>query len=175
MSSAKRVSLIVVTCSLAGIIFYGFYDEKIHIDYSIHSEKIHPANNCSKSLTFFYVKDDIKTTIIKTCSIKTLDNETLKNIVNIWLGCLFESDNKLQKTICHSFVSHNSLYYCSFTISPFTPATSLYEKYAFFEGLLQTLYDLDPSLSGVVFLIEHKTFEDDDYDFSLPWSYQLYK
>lgn len=175
MFSTKQLSLIAIICSLGGVIFYGFYDEKIHIDYSIRQENAPIDNKSSRSLTFFYAINDSLTTTTKTYCINTLDNDTLKNIVNVWLTCLFEYDNKLQKTMCHSFVTKNSLYYCSFTTTPFTTATSLYEKYAFFEGLLRTLYDLNPSLTGVIFLINHKTFEDEDYDFSLPWSYQFYK
>ncbi len=175
MISVKQMCLITILCSLGGIIFYGFYDEKIHIDYSIRQENAPSCNESDRSLTFFFIIHDSLTTTTKTHCINTIDNEVLKNIVNIWLTYLFEYDNKLQKTMCHSFIIKNSLYYCSFTTTPFTAATSLYEKYAFFEGLLRTLYALNPSFAGVVFLINHKIFEDEDYDFSLPWSYQLYK
>jgi hypothetical protein len=173
MFSLKQFSFIIIFCSLGGVIFYGFYDEKIHIDYSIRTMQAPIIQEFNRSLTFFYSHNDSIIAVTKICTINTIDNDTTKNIINLWLSDSLQHNPKLQKIMCNSLIIKNSLYYCSFTETPFNSSTSLFEKYSFFEGLLKTLFELNPSLKGVVFLINHKAFEDMDLDFSLPWSPHL--
>lgn len=175
MVSLKRLSFIIIFCSVGGVIFYGFYDEKIHIDYSMRTTHIPLVNESVKSLTFFYSHNDSITATQKTYIINALNDNSVKTIINLWLSHFFEHNLKLHKIICHSLIIQNALCYCSFTTTPFTTTTSLYEKYSFFEGLLKTIFNIDQSIKGVVFLINHKPFEDADLDFSLAWSPHLYK
>lgn len=175
MFSKKNLCLLAFLGCIGGIIFYGFYDEKIHIDYSIRQDNAPINNKPQGSLTFFHSKNNTLVTTTEPSSISVLDNTNLQNIVNRWLSHLFEYEQKLQKTLCHSLIIKNNIYYCSFTNTPFKSSTCMYEKYAFFEGLIHTLFALNPSLKGILFLINHQPFEDDDYDFTLPWSSILYK
>ncbi len=175
MFSAKQLYLIGLFCIIGGVIFYAFYDEKIHIDYSVRNQTVLDWNKAKKSLIYVYIKNDSPITLTETSYISDFDQNNLKNVINKWLSHASEYHPTLQKIICQSLEIKNGIYYCSFSQSPFLSTTSMYEKYSFFEGLLQTLFNLETFPKGIIFLINHQLFEDEDYDFTLPWSTLFYK
>lgn len=168
---------ITISCLalISGILFYGFYDEKIHIDYSIRHEKLPEYNKIKQSLTFYHLHNDVITTSTESYFTATFDEEAITNIINLWLSRSYEQEPKLEKIMCHSTKIKNNIYYCSFNKSPFTTITSLYEKYAFCYGLVKTIDSFAPETIGIQFLINHSSFEDEDLDFSLPWSINFFK
>lgn len=175
MISSKYYALIIIVSSIGGIIFYGFYDEKIHIDYSIkHSLSSLPAPTM-QPLTLFYKKEDTLISLIQTFTPSDNSNESIKNIINIWLSYVYEYDTTLAKTTCTSLTSCNNIHYCSFSNSPFYPTTTVHNKHNFFEGILYTLNNYNADYKSIIFLINHNFFEDSDYDFSLPWEISIIK
>lgn len=168
--------LITCICAAAiGIVFYGFYDEKIHIDFSWHQQtKQLPIQKETQTIELFFEKDDNISTISSSTALP-LHASHLQYVINNWLSYAHLHHTTLIKIECHSLQIDHNIYYCSFTHSPFTEATPIHAKVSYIKGLLQTLYTLTPTLEGVVFLINHEEWNDSDLDFSLPWSENIYK
>lgn len=59
--------------------------------------------------------------------------------------------------------------YLSFDRNPLPQECSIYQKLMFIEGILKTIRENGVKVSGIFFLVKHKTMQDQHFDFSRPW------
>ncbi len=103
--------------------------------------------------------------------------QNIQRLLNYWLHLLEESDiiNKRITIQSIAIAPNEQDLYISFDRTPFLKKWSIFHKWMFMEGLLQTIRSNTSRLYTVLFLIRHQTIADTHLDFSHPWPIIGYK
>lgn len=173
----KKQYLLLIPCSLIGVIFYLLQNNLLLIHWISKPDTqtllaLQKNSSSRKKVTIFaWKKNTFTGTPTEVLWTQENDQHNLHNLVGAWLSCLQEENIvsryvKLE-SIAYSPLSKEGI--ISFSQSPLEPGWSIFEKWHCIESLSKTIRNTNLPIVSLIFLINNQTMEDDHLDFSSPW------
>lgn len=163
--------LISISTLLAGIVFYGIYNDFIIIRFPLKTIPTALTTNAQKKnfKLFYWFQDKWHTEEKELLAQNTV--KTLTYLVTSWLA-LLEDERVMDKKVSVQSVLTDALgteAYISFDRNPFSKESSTYQKLMWIEGLLKTIRENGIPLKNIRFLVHHRPLQDQHLDFSSAW------
>ena len=170
---STRQYLILSGCTLlAGILFYGIYNELIvfHLPSKRGTQPLEEQVT-HKNIPLIFWKNGSFLTEEKELLIRPNRQRTLNDLLTSWLNLLEEEHILKKKVSIQSIMldASGSEASISFDRNPLGKEDSTYQKLMTLEGLLTTIKSSGLPLTSVRFLVNYKTINDPHLDFSHPW------
>lgn len=166
--------LLSLTCAIAGIIFFAWYQEIIIIRYPLVPQYSSTEMGIKKKVKLIFWHNEQWHTETHDMIWYSNNGKNIYYLINNWLT-LLDAENISAKKITLqpvllTIAQHEA--YLSFDRNPFAKETNTFEKLMFIEGILRTIRDNGIPIQQVQFLVQHAPLNDPHLDFSKAWPIQ---
>ncbi len=176
MKRSWLIGLTVISFCV-GILLFAHQYEYLIIRLPQKTTTIHQLIETKKTVVMHYWKDHQwhKETQEMIWSQNMVQN--IQRLLNYWLRLLEEYDiiNKHITIQSVAIAPNEQNLFVSFDRNPLLKNWSIFHKWMFVEGLLQTIRSNTDHLLAILFLIRHQKLTDMHLDFSHPWPIIGYK